>query len=127
MSTDRDAILATVHGYFDALYEGSVARFREVFHPQAQLFSAEGGVTEALGFEAYMARVAGRPAPASRGDTRHDEVVSLTQPSPTTAHVRVRDALLPNRFVDELLLVRYPQGWRIVSKAWAYDPAARTA
>lgn len=123
MSADRDAILATVQGYFDALYEGSVERFRSVFHPQAQLFSAEGGVTEAMDFDAYMTRVAGRPAPASRGDARYDEVVALTQPSPTTAHVRVRDALLPNRFVDELLLVKYADGWRIVSKSWAYDPS----
>lgn len=124
MSDDREAILATVQGYFDALYEGSVARFREVFHPQAQLFSAENGVTEALDFEAYMTRVAGRPAPAASGDARHDQVVALSQPSPTTAHVRVRDALAANRFVDELLLVKYPQGWRIVSKAWAFDPQA---
>ncbi len=124
MSDDREAILATVQGYFDALYDGSVARFREVFHPQAQLFSAENGVTEALDFESYMTRVAGRPAPASRGDARHDEVVALSQPSASTAHVRVRDALAPNRFVDELLLVKYPEGWRIVSKAWAFDPQA---
>lgn len=89
------AVLAVVQGYFDALYDGSVDGFRSVFHPQAQLFSSEGGNTAALGMDAYMERVAGRAAPASRGDPRYDEVVSVTLTSPSTAHVRVRDALLP--------------------------------
>ncbi|MBN8939865.1 MAG: nuclear transport factor 2 family protein [Rhizobiales bacterium] len=124
---DRTAVLATVQGYFDALYDGSVDGFRAVFHPQAQLFSSEGGNEAALDMESYMTRVANRAAPASRNDPRHDEVVSLTIASPTTAHVRVRDALLPNRFVDELLLVKFAGGWKIVSKAWAYDTAAVTA
>ena len=123
--TELEQVLATVQGYFDALYEGSVAGFRAVFHPQAQLFTAEGGNTAALDFESYMVRVAGRAAPASRNDPRHDSVVSATIASPTTAHVRVRDALLPNRFVDELVLVKFPDGWKIVSKVWAYDNAAQ--
>ncbi len=121
---DRQQILATVQGYFDALYDGSVEGFRNVFHPQAQLFSAEGGNRDALDLDSYMARVANRPAPASRRDPRHDEVVSVSVASPSTAHVRVRDALLPNRYVDELLLVKFAEGWKIVCKAWAFDSAA---
>lgn len=124
---DLKAVLATVQGYFDALYDGSVEGFRSVFHPEAQLFTAEAGNTAALGMDAYMKRVAGRASPASRNDPRFDEVVSATIASPTTAHVRVRDALLPNRFVDELLLVKFADGWKIVCKSWSFDngkPAA---
>lgn len=121
---DQQQIRATVQGYFDALYEGSVETFRKVFHPQAQLFSAEGGSSDALDLDSYMNRVANRAAPASRNDPRHDEIVSVTIASPSTAHVRVRDALLPNRFVDELLLVKFADGWKIVCKAWAYDKTA---
>jgi hypothetical protein len=126
MTDDLTLVLAAVQDYFDALYEGSVAKFRAAFHPQAQLFSAEGGNTAALGLDAYMDRVANRPAPASRNDPRHDEVVSVTLASASTAHVRVRDALLPNRFVDELLLIKFGAEWKIVCKAWAYDAAAKT-
>jgi hypothetical protein len=121
---EMQAVLATVQGYFDALYHGSTDGFRAVFHPQAQLFTAEGGNTDALDFESYMNRVAGRAAPSSRGDTRHDAVVSATIASATTAHVRVRDALVPNRFVDDLLLVKFGADWRIVCKSWSYDNAA---
>ena len=121
MSDDKTDILAAVQGYFDALYFGSVDGFRAVFHPQAQLFSSEAGVTTALDLDSYMQRVAGRAAPASRNDPRYDEVVSLTIASPSTAHVRVQDALAPNRFIDELLLVKYPDGWKIVCKAWAFN------
>ncbi|MFG1212038.1 nuclear transport factor 2 family protein [Xanthobacter flavus] len=117
-------ILAVVQGYFDALYFGSVEGFRKTFHPQAQLFSSEGGNTPALGMDAYMERVAERAAPASRNDPRHDEVVAVTLTNHSTAHVRVHDALLPNLFVDDLLLVKYADGWKIVCNAWAYDPLA---
>ena len=119
--TELNAVLAVIQGYFDALYDGDVEKFRTVFHPHAQLFTAEGGNTAGLDMDSYMARVAGRPAPASRNDPRIDEVVSATIASPTTAHVRVRDALQPNRFVDELLLVKFEDGWKIVCKSWAYD------
>lgn len=124
--TEREQVLAVVQGYFDALYNGSVEGFRAIFHPQAQLFTAEGGNEAALDFESYMQRVAGRVAPASRNDQRFDEVVSATIASPTTAHVRVKDALAPNHFVDELLLVKFADGWKIVCKAYAYNNAART-
>ncbi|MBE9606344.1 nuclear transport factor 2 family protein [Acetobacteraceae bacterium H6797] len=123
MSDETAAVLATVQGYFDALYEGSVEGFRKVFHPQAQLFTSELGTIAALDFDSYMARVADRPAPKASNDPRFDEVVSVTIASPSTAHVRVRDALKPNRYVDELLLVKYPDGWKIVCKAWAFNNA----
>ncbi|WP_419897487.1 nuclear transport factor 2 family protein [Roseomonas sp. USHLN139] len=119
--SDEAAIRAVVQQYFDALYDGDVAAFRQAFHPEAQLFSAENAVTAALGLDAWLERVANRPAPAATNDARVDEVVSLAQPSATTAHVRVRDALGAHRFIDELLLIKYPQGWKIVCKAWAYD------
>ncbi|PZW50478.1 putative lumazine-binding protein [Humitalea rosea] len=118
----KAAVLATVQGYFDALYDGSVEGFRAVFHPQAQLFTSEGGATDAVDLDSYMIRVSGRPAPASRNDPRIDEVLSVAIASPSTAHVRVRDALAPNRFVDDLLLVKFADGWKIVCKAWAFDP-----
>ena len=123
MSDDKAAVLATVQGYFDALYDGSVEGFRKVFHPQAQLFTSELDTTAALDMDTYMARVAGRAAPKASNDPRFDEVVSVTIASPSTAHVRVRDALKPNRYVDELLLVKYPDGWKIVCKAWAFNNA----
>lgn len=120
--SEVETILATVQGYFDALYEGDVEKFRRVFHAGAQLFTAEDGATEALDLDSYMTRVRNRASPASRGDARLDEVIGVTLASPTTAHVRVRTALGSKRFQDELLLVRYADGWRIACKAWAYDP-----
>lgn len=124
---DAKAIRATVQRYFDALYHGSVEGFRAAFHPQAQLFSSENGNTAALDLESYMVRVKGRPAPASRQDLRYDEIVSMNVASSSTAHVRVRDALLPNHFIDELLLVKFPDGWKIVCKAWAFDSNSKDA
>lgn len=117
-TADTALVTALVQEYFDALYEGDVARFREVFHPQARLFAVSEGKVISFDHEPYMERVANRPSSASRGDRRADEVLSLTVASPTTAHARVRDLYLPAHFIDELLFLKEGDRWWIIAKSW---------
>lgn len=116
-------VLAT---YFDALYEGDVEKFASIFHPDAMLFCATAGEV-VMGVEAYLALVAGRASPASRGDPRRDEIVAITVASPTTAHARVRELFLPKHFTDELTLMLTGGDWKIVSKVWHFDLVAADA
>lgn len=115
---DEQQIRAVIARYFDALYDGDVAMFRKVLHPKVQLFSATGGDLTNLDLESYMALVAGRPSPASRNDPREDEIVTVQVASPTTAHARVKDMVLPRRFVDELSFIKIDSKWRIIAKVW---------
>jgi hypothetical protein len=112
---------AVVQSYLDALYHGDVALFQEVFHPQARLFSATGGALVALDLDQYMEIVKGRPSPALRRDARQDEIVSLVEASPTTAHARLKNAYLPKRFTDDLTLIHIDGAWRIIAKVWHFD------
>ena len=118
ITSDEAAVRQVVQDYFDALYDGDVTKFREVFHPACRLFTLSEGKLLTLDYEPYMARVAGRASSASRGDARDDEIVLLTVASPTTAFVRVRDCYLPMHFVTDLSLLKVDGRWRIVSKLW---------
>ncbi|MGS1096688.1 nuclear transport factor 2 family protein (plasmid) [Aquamicrobium terrae] len=117
----EENVRAATQVYLDALFFGDVERFRSIFHPQAQLYSATEGKLVNLNVDAYMDLVANRPSPHDKGNERQDEIVSISVGSPTTAHVRVKDVYLPKRFVDELTFVLLDGKWQIVSKVWHFD------
>lgn len=114
-------VLQTVQTYLDGLYHGDVALLGEAFHPEARLFNATDGNLVSLDGPGYLDIVANRPSPASRGDTRHDELVSINPSGPSTVHVRVRNRYHPKQFTDDLVLVELDGVWSIVSKVWHYD------
>ena len=116
-----DDIILVIRKYFDALYNGDADSFAEVFHPAARLFCGTGGTLLTMDVPQYLDLVRGRTSPASRGDRRADEIISLEVPTPTTAHVRVKELLLPKYFTDELTLVLVDQRWRVVSKVWHFE------
>jgi hypothetical protein len=118
---DVKALLGVVQDYFDALYEGDTELFARVLHPSVRLFGAADNPNVELDFASYLDRVRNRPSPASRNDPRHDQVLSIDMSSPTTAHVRVRTALLPRLFTDDLTFVKTGSGWKIVAKVWHYE------
>lgn len=115
-------VRATIQRYFDALYDGDVAEFREVFHPSCRLFTVIDDEAVTFDYEPYLARVAGRPSSASRGDARADEIISVRMSAPTIASATVRDCYLPKHFVNELSLIKTGGRWRIAAKIWhAFD------
>jgi hypothetical protein len=118
---DEKEVRAVISDYFEALYQGDVAKFREVLHPQVRLFSATDGVLVNLDLETYMAMVAGRPSPASRKDPRDEGVLSIEVASPTTAHARVKDMYVPKRFINELSFIKIDGRWQIIAKVWHFS------
>lgn len=114
-------IIQLLGKYFDALYDGDAKLFSEIFHPQARLYSAAEPGFLILDVPSYLDRVRNRPSPRSRNDRRQDEIVSVTVASPTTAHARVRELLLPKHFTDDLTLVNDNGRWLIVSKVWHFE------
>lgn len=123
MSSPPQEILQVLHDYFDALYFGETNLITTLFHSSARLFSAAEDEFLVMDLPQYLERVRGRQSPAARGDRRADEILSITVASPTTAHARVREVLLPKHFTDELTLVRSEGRWQIVSKVWHFEMA----
>ena len=117
---DHAALLALSRIYFDALYQGDAAQFAAVFHPDAYLHSNGGNAYVHMGLSAYLEIVRNRAAPASRGEARKDEVLGISFLSPTLAVLTTREVFLPKLFTDVLVVMKFGNDWKIVSKTWDF-------
>ena len=120
-NTDMAAIGALLQDYFDGLYDGDVAKFEQVFHPVAHLYSTDGQTVTDLPRADYLEMIAGRQSPAAQGLARHDKILSIHWAGPNTALATVNCAIPPRYFTDYLTLMKGPDGWRIVSKSFHTD------
>lgn len=110
-----------LRSYFDGLHFGDVETLKRVFHPRAIYACASEGPLTALTMDAYFPIVAARPSPASRNETRSDEIVSVEFAGPVTALAKVRCSIGEKRFTDFLSLVRIDGDWKIVAKVFHFD------
>ena len=69
----------------------------------------------------YCPGVDARPAPASRGEQRRDEIVSIDFAGPVTARAVVRCAIGARHFTDFLTLVCLDGRWQVISKVFHYE------
>lgn len=121
METPFAAIARTLQDYFDGLYEGDTRKLARAFHPQALYGCATEGTLLRLSMQEYFPVVDERPSPASRGEARRDEIVSVTLAGPVTALVQARCAIGPKRFTDFLTLVHVDDRWQILSKVFHFE------
>lgn len=107
--------------YFDGLHHSDTTRLKSVFHPRAQYVCATEGTLTCLTMDEYFPIVDRRPSPASRGEPRADDIVSIGFAGPVTAFARVNCAIGPKYFTDLLTLVRLDGRWQIISKVFHFD------
>ena len=115
------ALTAQMKNYFDGLYLGDVSRLERVFHPDARYICATEDPMVMLDMATYLPIVAAREAPASRGETRHDKIVSITFAGPETALVVANCTIGERFFTDLLSFVKTDSRWQIISKVFHYD------
>lgn len=124
MSADFSGVAAVLGLYFDGLYHSDTRRLAQVFHPQAQYVSVTDGTLLYRDMAAYFPVVDARPSPASRGEVRRDEIVSIDFAGPVTARAVVRCAIGPRHFTDFLTLIRLDGRWQVMSKVFHYEEEA---
>jgi hypothetical protein len=123
--TAADAeIRALLQDYFDGLHLSDAARLGRVFHASAMYACATSGTLQLLDMATYLAMVAQRPSPASLGQARSDDIVSIEMAGPVTALARVHCTIAPKRFTDLLTLVRLDGQWRVLAKVFHFDLVA---
>jgi hypothetical protein len=66
----------------------------------------------------WLKMVSGRPSPKSQALERTDRIVSVDFSGPETACVKVECAVPPRYFTDYLTLLKFKDGWRVVSKTF---------
>ncbi|HEV7369358.1 nuclear transport factor 2 family protein [Arenibaculum sp.] len=114
-------VVAVLSTYFDGLHHSDTTRLKSVFHPRAQYVCATEGTLTYLTMDEYFPIVDRRPSPASRGEPRADDIVSVEFAGPVTAFARVNCAIGPKYFTDLLTLVRVDDRWQIISKVFHFD------
>ena len=77
MVTAYGAIAEVMSAYFDGLYHSDSSRLASVFHARAHYVCPTEDALVYRTMAEYFAIVDARPAPASRGEPRHDRIVSI--------------------------------------------------
>lgn len=116
-----DAIERVLQTYFDGLHFADPSLLEEVFHPLAIYATASGGALLHRPLPDYLAEVATRVSPASRGEVRTDAIESIEFAGPVTALARVRCSIGARHFIDLLTLVAVDGRWQILAKVFHYD------
>lgn len=110
-------VLAT---YFDGLYHSDTRRLAEVFHPRAQYVCVTDGTLLYRDMAEYFPVVDARISPASKGEPRRDEIVSVEFAGPSTARAVVRCVMGTRQFTDFLTLIHLDGRWQVISKVFHY-------
>lgn len=124
MDAAFDAVVALLHDYFDGLHHSDTVRLARVFHPQAMYATASSGTLLQWSMAEYFPVVDRRPSPASLGQGREDEIVSIAFAGPVTAIATVRCTIAPRRFTDLLTCVCLDGQWRILAKVFHAEETA---
>jgi len=117
-SPDRAAVEAAVHTYLDGLYEGDADKIASVFHPTSALAQMHEGQLQITPRDSWLAGVRTRPSPKAKGLPRHDEVVSIDIAGPTMAFVKLKCAIPPRYFTDQLSLLKIDGRWQVAQKVF---------
>ncbi len=121
MSADFAGVAGVLATYFDGLYHSDTQRLAQVFHPKAQYVCVTDGTLLYRDMAEYFPVVDARPSPASRGEPRTDEIVSIEFAGPVTARAVLRCRIGPRDFVDYLTLIRLEDRWQVISKVFHYE------
>ncbi len=118
--SDRAAIEDAIKTYFDGLYEGDPDKLAYVFHPTSALTSIapQDGTLQVMPRDKWLDWVRTRPSPQKSGLARDDAILSIDQPGPTMAFVKVKCQIPPRFFVDQLSLLKVDGRWQIVQKVF---------
>jgi hypothetical protein len=120
-TAEQAEITAALADYFDGLHHSDTARLARIFHPDARYVCATEEPLLQLAMPEYFAIVIKRPSPASRGEARHDRIVSVRFAGPATAFVHAECAIGEKFFTDFLTLVRVGGRWQIIAKVFHFD------
>jgi len=121
MTNQFSAIVDLLQVYLDGLYYSDTSKLRQALHPQARYVCATEDDLVNFSMEEYLPIVDKRPAPASRGEARHDRIVSIEFAGPKTAVARVTCTIGPKHFTDLLTLILVERKWQIISKVFHFD------
>ena len=121
MDARYQAIVQLFDEYFDGLYLSDAARLARVFHADALYLSPTEQPLLRMNMTDYLAMVAARQSPASRGEPRNDRIISIEFGGANLAFVRAECSIGPKFFTDFMTLIFIDERWQIISKVFHFD------
>jgi len=111
-------IAAVIQTYFDASYEGSGEKMREVFHSAAHVYGHSGsGALNDMDKETFASLVeSSNHDPNRSGYPRQEEILAIEFTGENTAVARVKLRVRDTAFTDVLSFIRIDGRWSIISK-----------
>jgi hypothetical protein len=119
---DAKTIRAVIQTYLDGLYESDADKIASAFHPASALTSVtDDGELVITPRDTWLDKVRARPSPKQRGLPRHDDVLTIDLVGPTMAYVKLKCAIPPRFFTDQLSLLKIDGRWQIAQKVFATE------
>ena len=115
---ERAAIESVVTTYLDGLYEGDADKLAAAFHPTSALAQVRDGQLDVTPRDAWLEAVRNRPSPKASGLPRSDEILTIEIAGPTMAFVKLRCAIPPRYFTDQLSLLKIDGRWQVAQKVF---------
>ena len=122
MSTAYAEIATALESYFTGFFDGDVEKLQQIFHPNAHLYAAIGGVLTDRNMEKVYEGVRGRESSVERGFERFDRILSIDQSGPEAAIAKVQIALGDQLYTDFLNMLKLDGRWQIISKVFTSEP-----
>jgi len=111
-------LMSAINIYFDNIYYYDAALLDRVFHQASSLFDVDNGSLTVEPIASFRHDVDNRPSPASKNQTREEEIIMIDRLSKDCALVKLRLRAHQNVFIDHLSFVKDKNGWCIVAKVW---------
>ena len=119
---DLKIIEGVVQSYLDGLYEGDASKIASVFHPTSALTSVTSdGELDVTPGDKWLDKVRARLSPKRQGLPRHDHVLTIDLVSPTMAYVKLKCAIPPRFFTDQLSLLKIDGRWQVAQKVFTTE------
>jgi Putative lumazine-binding len=119
---DVKIIESTIQSYLDGLFESDAGKIASVFHPMSALTSVTShGEIVITPRDEWLDKVRARPSPKQPGLPRHDHVLAIDLVSPTMAYVKLKCAIPPRFFTDQLSLLKIDGRWQVAQKVFVTE------
>jgi hypothetical protein len=122
MSSDEEAIRATVQGYFDGMMTPSTDALKGSFHPESRLIGLSDGELVIIPFADWQVSFEREFDDDWGNEMFRNQIVSVDIAG--TAAVAKVDLQWPRvHYVDYLSLIKIGDEWKIVNKIWHQGPS----
>ena len=119
---DLKIIEGVIQSYLDGLHESDAGKIATAFHPTSALTSVtDDGELLITPRDLWLDKVRARPSPKQQGLPRHDQVLAIDLVGPMMAYVKLKCAIPPRFFTDQLLLLKIDGRWQIAQKVFTTE------